>query len=102
LGPRLDAGADGTVQDYLISTLSEDGDGPAEKSATLLGRLAEAPAKDLNEFKELTQLGEQVVGELLDHARDCVREGRGSISLENLREVGRAIRSVFDVALEEA
>lgn len=102
LGPRLDAGAEGVVQDFLISTLSEDGDGRAENSATLLGRLAEAPAKDLNEFRELSYLGEQVVGELLNHVRDCVREGRGSVSLEDVREVGRAIRAVFDAAPEEA
>lgn len=102
LRQRLDAGTDGVVQGFLIATLSEDADGPKEKSATLLGRLAEAPAKDLNDFKELTQLGEQVIGELLDHVRDCVREGRGSISLEDVRKVGRAIRSVFDVALAEA
>ena len=102
LKPRLDVGTDRGVQDFLISALCEDGDGPPEKNATLLGRLAEAPARDLNEFRELTQLGEQVVGELLDHVRDCVREGRGSVSLEDVREVGRAIRSVFDVAHEEA
>lgn len=100
--PRLDAGTDRPVQDYLLSTLAEDGDGPAAKSASQLGRLAEAPAKDLNEFRELTQLGEQVVGELLEHVRDCVREGRGSISLEDVQKVGHTIRSVFDIALEDA
>lgn len=99
---RLDAGADGAVQNLLFSTISEDGDGSADKNAPLLGRLAEAPVKDLNDFRELTRLGERVVGELLNHVRDCVREGRGSISLEDVRDVGRAIRSVLDAVPEAA
>ncbi|AWV19816.1 hypothetical protein A3862_29690 (plasmid) [Methylobacterium sp. XJLW] len=97
--PRLEAGADGRVQTLLLE-LAEEAASEREGATPLalpvqLGRLARAPARDLEDVRSCVQAGEQVVAALLAEAQSCIREGAGSASIEDVRRVGRALRDVF-------
>jgi len=76
------------VEAFLMSM-----DDPAvmslERSA-LLGWLAQAPARDLDELLGLASQGEQVLGALLLSARDLVGSG-GTASLEAIHQVGSSL-----------
>src|SRR3546814_1963713 len=63
-------------------SLAEEGEGVPAEQAAIVGWLSRVPARDLEEFRDLSQLGEQVVNELLHHVRDCVTEGASSVSLD--------------------
>jgi energy-coupling factor transporter ATP-binding protein EcfA2 len=94
IGQRLEAEADRRVEDLLLS-LSPDGDGMPDGQAAGFGWLARAPARDLEVFRDLSQKGEQVVAELLEHVRDCVKAGAGSASLDQIHAIGGAFRAVI-------
>jgi hypothetical protein len=87
LKARFDAGSDAIVEDLL--TAYADSDALPVGTAPLLGFLIRAPAGDLEEFRNLAQTGEQVVSALLAHVGDCVREGRGTASLDTIHGLGR-------------
>jgi hypothetical protein len=90
LKPRLEAKADAGVQDLLIQ--STDPDGLPSSNAQLLEWLARAPVQDLEDFRGLSHIGEQTVASLLSPVEDCIREGRGSASLDDIRRVGQRLR----------
>lgn len=96
---RLDTGADVRVQTLLLE-LAEEIAGEQEGTAPLrpplqLGRLARAPARDLEDIRTCIQIGEQVVSTLLAEGQSCVREGSGSASIEDVRRVGRDLRAAI-------
>lgn len=93
---RLAAGADNSVEDLL--TTFGDADAIPESNASLLTLLAKAPAADLEELRVLTNLGDQVVTTLLAPVEDCVREGRGTASLEQIQAIGRSLFSAANRA----
>jgi len=64
-------------------------------AASLLGWLARAPARDLEDVREVTALGEQVLQLLHNSAQDIVGAG-GTASLEGVHEVGREIQNVLN------
>jgi hypothetical protein len=91
LKPRLDAKADASVEDLLVAFTESDGL-PARDPAQL-GWLASAPARDLEDFGSLAKLADQTATALYKHVEDCVREGRGQGSLEEIRSVGLNLRN---------
>lgn len=80
--------AAGRAEAFLMSM-----DDPAvlslERSA-LLAWLAQAPARELDEFVGLASQGDQVLGALLLSAGDLVRSG-GTASLEGIHKVGASL-----------
>jgi hypothetical protein len=93
---RIEAGAGNSVED-LLATFAEE-DAVPESNALLLSFLAKGPAADLEELRALTHLGEQVVSTLLAPVEDCVREGRGTASLEQIQAIGRNLLSAANRA----
>jgi hypothetical protein len=100
LSSRLSQGADRGVEDLLFE-LSEDGSGAPAGGAPLVGWLAQAPCRDLDELRRVAQLGDQVCGNLLDHVRDCVHEGSRSGSMEEIRAIGRSLQAAIQPAERE-
>jgi hypothetical protein len=90
--PRLDAtvAADKAVEEVLFS-ISEDSETIPTQNEALLGWLLRVPARDLEDFRGLCQLGELVVKTLLGHVEGCVRDGKGVVSLEDIHKVGREL-----------
>ncbi len=89
LKPKLENGAGARVED-LVFTLEEE-----ELPAKLLPRLvwlARQPARDLEDILIAAQTGERAVEELRNHARDCVQEAGGSGSLNDVKQIGRALQ----------
>jgi hypothetical protein len=92
LKPRFEASADARVEELMMAFADEDC-APPKRSSPLLGWLAEAPARDLNDFRAAAQVGEELTANLLEAVRDCVREGRGTASLDDIRSVGHLFRN---------
>ena len=88
---RLVDQADRRVED-LLSQLTEDGEGLPLGSAPLLGWLAQAPCRELEAFRSVARVGDEVCNELLAHVRDCVHEGRRSASLDEIHAIGRQMQ----------
>lgn len=89
LKPKLEDGAGARVEDMIVEL--EEGDIPANLAKRLVW-LARKPARDLEDIGAVAQIGERAVEELRNHALDCVREAGGSSSLEDVKQVGRALR----------
>lgn len=89
---RLESGVDTRIEDLLM-TFSVGSEGPPTQNASLLAWLSRAPARDLEDFRSLSQLGEQAVATVLEHVLDCIREGGGSVSLDDVHKVGRLLRA---------
>jgi hypothetical protein len=86
---KLEDGAGARVEDLIVALEEE------EIPANLVKRLvwlARQPARDLEDIVAVAQVGERAVEELRNHALDCVREAGGSSSLEDVKQVGRALR----------
>ena len=94
---RLAADADRAVEEVLFD-LSPDGSGFPPRKSTLLQYLVAVPSRDLEEFRTVIQLGEQTVAHVLLAVRDCVDQGRGSASLDEIQAVGHAIVDVLGAA----
>src|SRR3546814_8696748 len=90
INPRLEGDADRRTEELLMS-LAEEGEGVPAEQAAIVGWLSRVPARDLEEFRDLSQIGEQVVNELLHHVRDCVTEGASSVALDAIHRIGREI-----------
>src|SRR3546814_6284497 len=88
-----DWSSDVCSSDLLLMSLAEEGEGVPAEQAAIVGWLSRVHARDLEEFRDLSQLGEQVVNELLHHVRDCVTEGASSVSLDAIQRIGRALRA---------
>ena len=88
--PKLDEGAGIRAENLIVAIEAEEM--PA-KLPLRLGWLARAPARDLEDLLSTVQLGEKVMGELRDHARDCVREAGGTGSLAQVKAIGGAIKA---------
>ncbi|WOJ88377.1 hypothetical protein RZS28_11055 [Methylocapsa polymorpha] len=79
----------------FLVTFDEPETSPPADRASLLGWLARAPARDLEDWREIAVLGEQVMRLLLVGAKDIIGAG-GSASLEEVHQVGRKIQDVLD------
>jgi hypothetical protein len=88
---RLDVEADSAVENLLVAFTESEGLPPRDPSQ--LGWLAKAPARDLDNFCGIARIGDQVVMTLLKPVEDCVREGRGMGSLEEIKRIGQMLRS---------
>jgi hypothetical protein len=89
LKARLDEGAAERLEVFLVD-LSDEESVPA-RAAPRLGWLAKAPARDLAEALEAANAGEKLIGDLLAHVRDCVREAQGTASLAAVQKIGAAL-----------
>src|SRR3546814_8565900 len=59
INPRLEGDADRRTEELLMS-LAEEGEGVTAEQAAIVGWLSRVPARDLEEFRDLSQLGEQI------------------------------------------
>ena len=87
---KLEDGAGTRVEDLIVALEEE------ELPANFLKRLvwlARQPARDLEDILTIAQTGERAVEELRNHALDCVREAGGKGSLDDVKQVGRALQS---------
>lgn len=99
IGERLADGAAERVEALMIEV--ED-PGPPPGLAQRLGWLARAPVKDLEEILGVAQDGERALEGLLEHARDCVHDAKGTGSLEVLRAAARDLRDAVDAPAPQA
>ncbi|MBY5645555.1 hypothetical protein [Rhizobium leguminosarum] len=72
------------VQRFIseVSDLKESGKVISLKAA------AQAPSRDLAQFKDLASLGESVISQLLEHVRDKLNAKAGAVSLADIRTMG--------------
>lgn len=91
LGPRLNEDAGRRVEN-LIFAFEED-EVPA-KLTLRLAWLARQPVRDLEDVRSAVHAGERAVEELRNHARDCVNEAGGTGSLNDVKQVGRALQAI--------
>jgi len=74
--------------------LSGDGAAPTDKG-TRLGWLARAPARDIEEYRELSAAGDQALLALMKGAQDVIGAG-GVGSLAQIHGIGEALQTVLD------
>jgi len=87
---RIDEKADQTVEDFILLVAEQRaGAGLGLEQLTL------APSKDLGIFLEAAKMGEQTTSQLLGHVKDCISDGRGSFSLAQVHEAGRAVSQIL-------
>ncbi|HEX8223783.1 MAG TPA: hypothetical protein VF605_08215 [Allosphingosinicella sp.] len=96
---RLSEGAGERVED-LIADFDDPERGLPAKAALRAGWLARVPARDLEDFLALANLGEKVIEQLIGHARDCVREASGAGSLQEVRKIGASLKEASGLAAE--
>jgi hypothetical protein len=99
LRPRLEEGVAERLEGFLVE-LADEEDGVPAKAAPRIGWLARAPAKELTDVLEVANLGEKLVGDLLAHVRDCVREAKGTASLSEVQRIGAALVAASGLASE--
>ena len=71
-----------------------DGAAPGNKTSRL-GWLARAPARDIEDYRELAAAGDQALAALMKGAQDVIGAG-GSGSLAQLQSLGDALQAVLD------
>jgi hypothetical protein len=97
LKARLEEGMRERLETFLVEMDHEDTGVPA-KFAARLAWLARAPGKELGEVLDAANAGEKLVGELLAHVRDCVREAQGTASLAAVQKIGAALVAASGLA----
>lgn len=90
---RLEDGGAERCETFLMSLLGGDDAAPSNKTLRL-GWLARAPARDLEEFRELAAVGAQAVDALALSARDVIGAG-GSGSLGEIQELGKILETIL-------
>lgn len=83
------------VEDLIMKL--EEGNIPTANLQRLCW-LSTVPARDLQEFLSLAQIGEQTVTALYTHARDCVRDASGVGSLADIKDIGRKLSAAVSGA----
>ncbi len=91
---RLDDGSPERCESLLFSLISGDGAAPSNKTSRL-GWLARAPARDIEDYRELSAVGDQTLLTLLKGAQDVIGAG-GAGSLTQIHDVGEALQAVVD------
>jgi len=76
------------VEDLIVNL--EDGNIPRGNLKRLCW-LSSVPARDLQDFLTLAQIGEQTVDALSPHVRDCVRDAHGVGTLAEIKDIGRRL-----------
>ncbi len=92
--PRFDDGSPERSEELLFSLMGGDGAAPTDKGARL-GWLAQAPARDIEDYRELSAVGDQALLALLKGAQDLIGAG-GSSSLAQVHQTGGALRAVLE------
>ncbi|MBY3101167.1 hypothetical protein HFO69_26225 [Rhizobium laguerreae] len=92
VAPMLDSDGVYVLQRFL----SEINDLKGSGKVISLKVAAEAPSRDLAQFKDLASLGETVIGELLEHVRDKLKAKAGATSLADIHRMGGALVDLAD------
>lgn len=96
LRPRFEDGGPQRSETLLFSLMGGDGAPPTDKAARL-GWLARAPARDVEDYRELSAAGDQVLQALVKGAQDVIGAG-GVGSLAQVHDVGASLQLVIDKA----
>ncbi|KQY25907.1 ATP-binding protein [Rhizobium sp. Root483D2] len=88
---RIEEKAGQTVEDFML-LVAEHRDAGA---GLRLEELTLAPSRDLGIFLDAAKMGEQATSQLLGHVKDCISDGRGSFSLAQVHEAGRAVSQIL-------
>lgn len=89
---RIEQKADQTAEDFMLLVAEHRDAG----TGLGLDQLTLAPSKDLGIFLDAAKTGEQTVGQLLGHVKDCIKDGGGSFSLAQVHDVGHAVEQVLN------
>jgi len=89
---RIEQNADQLVEDFMLSVADH------REAGTGLGldQLTSAPSRDMSIFLDAAKAGEQTIGQLLGHVKDCINDGRGSFSLAQVHDAGHALGQVLN------
>ncbi|WP_281978780.1 hypothetical protein [Pseudorhizobium flavum] len=88
---RFEVEGDRIAEDFIMLVADH------REAGTTLGfaRLSQAPSKDLSVFLDTAKLGDSVASQLLGHVRDCISDGSGTFSLDQIHDVGHGFEAVM-------
>jgi hypothetical protein len=91
---RFDEGGPERSEGILFALMGGDGAAPSNK-ASRLGWLARAPARDIEDYRDLAAAGDQALVALMKGAQDVIGAG-GVGSLAQIHSLGEALQAVLE------
>jgi len=91
---RFEEGGPERSEALLFALMGGDGAAPSNKTSRL-GWLARAPARDIEDYRDLAAAGDQALAALMKGAQDVIGAG-GSGSLAQIHSLGDALQAVLD------
>lgn len=91
---RFEDGGPERSEALLFGLMGGDGAAPSNKTSRL-GWLARAPARDIEDYRDLAAAGDQALAALMKGAQDVIGAG-GSGSLAQIHSLGDALQAVLD------
>jgi len=91
---RFEEGGPERSEGFLFALMGGDGAAPANKTSRL-GWLARAPARDIEDYRDLAAAGDQALAALMKGAQDVIGAG-GAGSLAQIHGLGEALQAVLD------